>query len=162
MHDQLIGVLALLCVPLLAAGLVAGPAGLVPRHVRASYRYWKLHRRLLPETRGQQESSRVSARLERRVRAACRNRCVACGRRDGLAVDHIVPWSFGGLTRFWNLAMLCRVCNGIKLTFWIDRRGVEHGKPGGRRQRGKAREIFAAEQRYTHSAWRWLRVLWAS
>lgn len=42
--------------------------------------------------------------------------CRACGAEDTLAVDHFIPEHVGGLTEFWNLQTLCRVCNSIKST----------------------------------------------
>lgn len=41
-------------------------------------------------------------------------RCVTCGSRDELSVDHIVAESKGGLMVLTNLQTLCRSCNSRK------------------------------------------------
>lgn len=41
-------------------------------------------------------------------------RCVHCGARKPLSLDHIYPYSRGGLDTFENLQTLCRPCNSAK------------------------------------------------
>jgi hypothetical protein len=41
-------------------------------------------------------------------------RCVECGCRNDLTLDHIVPWSRGGPDTVDNLRVLCRPCNSSK------------------------------------------------
>lgn len=41
-------------------------------------------------------------------------RCVKCGSFEGLAVDHIYPYSLGGTDDPDNLQTLCRTCNSSK------------------------------------------------
>lgn len=45
---------------------------------------------------------------------ACGGRCLRCGSRGDLTVDHIVPLSLGGSNTIDNVQPLCRTCNGIK------------------------------------------------
>ena len=40
--------------------------------------------------------------------------CVKCRSSADLTVDHIVPWSKGGLSGMGNLQTLCRQCNADK------------------------------------------------
>lgn len=55
--------------------------------------------------------------LRYRVLVRDRFRCVLCGRSPAtnqhvnLHVDHILPWSKGGVTEFENLRTLCKDCN---------------------------------------------------
>jgi 5-methylcytosine-specific restriction endonuclease McrA len=45
---------------------------------------------------------------------ACGGRCLACGSREDLTVDHIVPLALGGSNTIENVQPLCSVCNGSK------------------------------------------------
>jgi 5-methylcytosine-specific restriction endonuclease McrA len=54
------------------------------------------------------------------------NRCVYCGRKTKLEIDHIVPLSQGGFHDISNIVPACRSCNGSKnkkslLMFLYDR-----------------------------------------
>jgi 5-methylcytosine-specific restriction endonuclease McrA len=40
--------------------------------------------------------------------------CAACGSRNDVHVDHIIPVSKGGTSERSNLQPLCYWCNGIK------------------------------------------------
>lgn len=40
--------------------------------------------------------------------------CVKCSSSDNLTLDHIYPWSLGGLDVYENLQTLCRPCNSRK------------------------------------------------
>jgi hypothetical protein len=42
------------------------------------------------------------------------NCCVACGSKESLELDHIVPWSKGGGNELDNLQILCKPCNASK------------------------------------------------
>jgi hypothetical protein len=79
-------------------------------------------KRLLKKTsRFVSERSKMTPRLRFSVLARCNFTCQACGRKAPdvvLHVDHIVPISKGGLSRFDNLQALCQECNigkGAKL-----------------------------------------------
>lgn len=42
------------------------------------------------------------------------HRCNECRSEDYLEIDHIFPWSLGGLTELSNLQVLCKKCNSAK------------------------------------------------
>lgn len=42
------------------------------------------------------------------------NRCVYCGSRDNLTIDHVVPKSLGGRDSWENLVAACQGCNAKK------------------------------------------------
>lgn len=124
------------------------PRGLlVPRRTRQR---WRSHRK-----RG--KSGRVSARLRRRVLAADRNRCVACGataKSSGhpLQIDHGIPWIMGGLTWFPNLFTLCKPCNGTKGIYWVSPAGtVYYHATWGKSDRARAAAIRQMEVRARRS-----------
>lgn len=73
---------------------------------------------VVPETPTQRTTARdPSWRLRFLVHRRDRFACVACGRSPAahpgvvLHVDHVVPWSKGGLTILSNLQTLCETCN---------------------------------------------------
>jgi 5-methylcytosine-specific restriction enzyme A len=49
-------------------------------------------------------------------------RCLACGRRTELTIDHIVPVSLGGSNDISNIQPLCQSCNSAKHDQVIDYR----------------------------------------
>ena len=137
----------------LVVGVPYWCALLVPRHWRASYR--------ARSDRNSQPSQRIRAAYQRAIWAGDRSRCVFCGLAvagHDRHIDHRVPWSFGGLSALPNLFVLCSTHNLIKFTFWIDERGIEHGRSS---DRDLARDIFAAERRAGRSLLRWARIAWA-
>jgi hypothetical protein len=138
------------------------PAGCVPRDWRKRYRK-RLIARGTP--RGSQHSSYISKPLRRVVLAAGRNRCAACPTRiwEGFCeMDHIMPWSLGGLTTLFNLMALCPRCNQTKSNFWRFRAGntVYVPRPGFSNQ-ALADEILGKERRARWNPLRLLRAAWA-
>jgi hypothetical protein len=154
--------LALALWPLLVVAVAVGvpywAALLVPRTWRADWR----NRDGAPP-RNEQRSSRIPARYRRAVLYADGEACVYC--RTGLVLvvdeihlDHRIPWSWGGLSKLPNLFTTCGEHNLAKMTYWVDRRGVEHGKTS---DRDLARRVFAAENRARRNVARWWLIAWA-
>lgn len=172
--------LALVLLPLLLLFVVFGvpylTAGLVPREWRARFRHWRAHRAWRPIPRSKQRSSRIPAWLDRAVKAADRYQCAGvvphlgkdgkiswfepCIRREHLQVDHLIPWSLGGLTALFNLVTLCDVCNRTKSNYWVRRNGTVcyNPFPGLNRQQVAA-AITVSERRRRLSPLRWV---WAA
>lgn len=44
----------------------------------------------------------------------CNNRCVRCGSRENLSIDHKFPLALGGLNELSNYQILCKSCNSKK------------------------------------------------
>jgi 5-methylcytosine-specific restriction endonuclease McrA len=42
--------------------------------------------------------------------------CINCGKREKLTIDHIIPFSKGGLNIVTNIQLLCHSCNSKKHT----------------------------------------------
>jgi hypothetical protein len=42
------------------------------------------------------------------------HKCVYCGARNDLGIDHIIPYSQGGSTKPFNLVIACGDCNSLK------------------------------------------------
>lgn len=57
------------------------------------------------------ERGRVSNKLRFKVYQRDGNRCVKCGRKTNLEIDHIFPISRGGKSNLENLQTLCHYCN---------------------------------------------------
>lgn len=55
-----------------------------------------------------------TAAERRAVKEAFNHTCPACGSREHLQIDHIIPISQGGSDDAWNLQVLCRRCNNLK------------------------------------------------
>lgn len=129
-------------------GLLAGCV--VPRQLRIAYR----RNRPRPG---------VPQRIRRMVMAADRRRCVYCRSQLSPQLDHIVPWSAGGLTVLWNLAVLCGPCNRVKSNYNRDRRGKVWYRPfPGKSNAKQAELILLAELARRRNVLRWLRALVAS
>jgi 5-methylcytosine-specific restriction endonuclease McrA len=139
----LVLVLVLYCGP----GL---PLALVPWRARRWYR----------ELRGGRPA--IASWLRRGVLAADRHRCCYCGGRWELQLDHIRPWSLGGLSVLWNFAVLCGRCNRVKSNYWRFRSGhVVYRAWAGSADAALAERILAHEKRHRLNLARWVRAAWA-
>lgn len=49
------------------------------------------------------------------------DRCVVCGAKDDLSVDHVIPVSKGGRAKPGNVVVLCRSCNSAKYDRELDK-----------------------------------------
>ena len=137
--------------PLAVLCLIYGPpalaARLVPRSWRASWRY------------GRDTRPHIPVMLRRAVYRADRWRCVACGWRADLQLDHVFPWSLGGNTSLWNMVTLCGRCNRVKSNFWIWQSGRLTYRPFEGADRPQvAAGILAMERRARRRPWRWIRA----
>jgi len=70
----------------------------------------------LPNTRQNEKCRTINVRMRYDILRRDEFKCVLCGRspkEDGvkLHVDHVVPWSKGGLTTESNLRSTCQDCN---------------------------------------------------
>lgn len=63
-------------------------------------------------------------RRRRNVVLARDGRCLRCGTREHLTIDHVRPLSQGGTNRIDNLQTLCKWCNWTKGNHSIDYRGL--------------------------------------
>ena len=52
------------------------------------------------------------------------NRCVYCGEKKDLTLDHVVPRSKGGKTSWTNLVTACQRCNSRKSDFSLEDVGM--------------------------------------
>ncbi len=46
--------------------------------------------------------------------------CLACGSKENLSIDHVIPWSLGGEDVAENFQTLCRSCNSKKGATVVD------------------------------------------
>lgn len=151
--------LGLMTWPLLVLAIVFGlpacAAALVPRSWRAAHRHREAERGY--------GRPYIPIRLRRAVLAADRHRCLFCGSSLSLQLDHVMPWSCGGLSTLWNLVTLCGTCNRVKSNYWCYRRsGREVYRPfRNANNKAKARLILAVERRARCNPARWLRAAWA-
>lgn len=145
------GMLAGLVAPGLAASAESLPLLLVPDRARI----WWRHR-----NEGRRPS--LPGWLRRAVYAADRNRCCYCGSGQELQLDHVKPWSRGGLSAMWNMMTLCGRCNRVKSNFWIARDGYRFYRPwSGAGNEREAEAILRYELRHRWGLGRWIRAGWS-
>ncbi len=58
--------------------------------------------------------ARIGSGLRRNVYKRDDHKCLKCGQKENLSIDHIVPLSKGGLKAKFNLQTLCVSCNSQK------------------------------------------------
>jgi 5-methylcytosine-specific restriction endonuclease McrA len=130
--------------------LPACVAALIPRSWREWWRRWH-------------DRPAIPARLRRAVYAADRYACLFCGSGDYLQLDHVRPWSRGGLSSLWNLITLCRTCNLTKSNYWpsTQARPSFYRAWDGYDDEPRAALILAAERRARLLPSRAIRAAWA-
>jgi 5-methylcytosine-specific restriction endonuclease McrA len=57
------------------------------------------------------------------------HRCLRCGSRESLSVDHVIPLSLGGSNSIDNIQPLCERCNSLKSDTIADYR-PSHSREG--------------------------------
>ena len=135
----------------LVLGAVLALAVPLPALVPADWR--KRYRRDRPRPH-------IRERFQRAVRRAYRHRCVYCGQRGKGEIEHIMPWSLGGLTSYWNCTILCARCNRIKSNYWVFKSGyVVYRAWDDANNRQLAAEILNRELAARRNVLRWLLVL---
>lgn len=107
----------------------------------------------------------IPQRLQDIAHRAYRSRCVSCGQRASLQVEHIMPWSRGGLNSMWNLTLLCAPENLAKSDYWVyrrkgGRRAVKYNPWAGHAGQAQAAAILARERRRRANVLRWLAIAW--
>ena len=143
----ILGVLGGILVPGLLVSAEALPQLLVPTRLRMWHRHRRLYRPAIP------------VYLRRAVYAADGYRCCFCRAVDKLQLDHIRPWSLGGLSALWNLMTLCGNCNRVKSNYWEARDGYTFYSPfAGSGNMAAAAAILACEKRHRWNLLRWMRV----
>jgi HNH endonuclease len=137
--------------PGIAVSLESLPLLLVPGRARIWWRHRQAGRR-----------PSIASRLRRAVYAADRHRCCWCKSPLQLQLDHVKPWSRGGLTALWNLMTLCSRCNRVKSDYWVARDGYRFYRPWqGASDEREAARILAFELRHRWSPGRWIRAGWS-
>ena len=81
----------------------------VDRADRTYRKFTHLRTELRPASR-----EHLSASKRKRILLRGKGRCMKCGSRENLEIDHVVPLARGGSNRLENLQLLCRDCNRRK------------------------------------------------
>ena len=66
------------------------------------------------QVRPEKYTRNIGNGLRRNVYNRDKNKCLRCGSKDDLSIDHIVPVIKGGVKAKFNLQTLCRTCNTWK------------------------------------------------
>lgn len=130
--------------------LPATAMSIVPRGLRKWWRHGYTARPAIPGF------------IRTAVLSADAHRCVHCGGWTDLQLDHVFPWSLGGLSVLFNLMVLCGRCNRVKSNYWRFRRGHEVYRAfDNADNRAMAREILRSEKWARVSPLRWYRASFA-
>lgn len=62
----------------------------------------------------------IPAAIRRAVEERDGKRCVYCGSRDDMTLDHVIPEAEGGPTAETNLVCCCATCNSTKGVIDVD------------------------------------------
>jgi HNH endonuclease len=148
-----VGLITAIAMPAVLLSIQDLPKALVPASWRTRYRRGA--------ERSEQRSSYIPKWLRRAVLAADQYRCVWCHKQEMLSVDHIRPWSKGGLAVFWNLMVLCSACNTLKSNCWVARDGYEFYRAfEGSDDQDQALAMLRFERRHRWRPGRWVRAGW--
>jgi len=106
-----------------------------PEHRRATKAAYRAGNREKVRGHGNARSARKRAAVSVDVvREILGQECLACGARENLQIEHLIPLCRGGLHSEGNLATLCRSCNASKRELtWTE---WKHSS------RPRAREVF--------------------
>jgi 5-methylcytosine-specific restriction endonuclease McrA len=66
------------------------------------------------------EKTYIPAAVRRAVETRDGSRCVYCGSRDDMTLDHVIPEADGGPTVETNLVCCCAACNTMKGVIDVD------------------------------------------
>lgn len=91
-------------------------------HIRENIRFWARRRSQRRRLWAKQSPTSYTKAEWLGLCAKYKYRCVCCGKRRPLTVDHIVPLSRGGSNGIENIQPLCKPCNQKKFTHTIDYR----------------------------------------
>jgi len=75
---------------------------------------------LLIDKKQEYSIRRIGSQLRIRIYDRDNNKCLRCGSKENLTIDHIVPVSMGGVKEKFNLQTLCKHCNQWKGSRIID------------------------------------------
>ena len=81
----------------------------VDRADRTYRKFTHLRTELRPASR-----EHLSASKRKRILLRGKGRCMKCGSKKNLEIDHVVPLARGGSNRLENLQLLCQSCNRRK------------------------------------------------
>jgi 5-methylcytosine-specific restriction endonuclease McrA len=55
-------------------------------------------------------------------------KCISCGSRSNLTIDHLIPRSKGGSDHVTNLVTRCKPCNIAKADQWPSKEDYEYAR----------------------------------